>query len=308
MPRFVGLTGFFPACPRKVDELARDLLNKHNGMSSGRKTRGGKERTSMEFQHIIYQKKRPAAYILLNHPEKRNPISPETHRELRKAFDLCDEDDQVRVVVIRGSGGNFSAGGDLNVMKARIDAGVRGTQTVCRLGAETNLRLREVRKPVIAWLEGAVAGAGISLALACDFQIVSESSKCVFAFVNIGFVPDSGAAMFGTRAVGTTRAADLFLSGRPFTGREAADWGLFTEAVPAEELEARVEEYVKKYSRGPTAAYAEIKALINRAQYGGYADLMSAEIAGQGRCELTQDHKEAVTAFLSKRKPDFQGR
>jgi len=262
----------------------------------------------MEFQHIIYQKEGPAAYILLNHPEKRNPISPETHLELRRAFDLCDEDDGVRVVVIRGSGGNFSAGGDLNVMKARIDAGVQGTRKVCRLGAETNLRLRGVRKPVIAWIEGAVAGAGISLALACDFQVVSETAKCVFAFVNIGFVPDSGAAMFVTRAVGTTRAADLFMSGRPFTGRQAADWGLFTEAVPAEQLEARVGEYVEKYGNGPTAAYAEIKALIDRAQYGGYADLMAAEIAAQGRCEQTLDYQEAVTAFLNKQKPLFRGK
>ena len=217
----------------------------------------------MEFQHIMYQKEGPVARIVLNHPEKRNPINLETHRELCRAFDLCDEDSEVRAVVIRGSGGNFSAGGDLNAMKARIDAGVRGTQKVCRLGAETNLRLRAVKKPVIAWIEGAVAGAGIALALACDFQVISETSKCVFAFVNIGFVPDSGAAMLVTRAVGTTRAAELFMSGRPFSGREAADWGLFTEAVPADRLEARVGEYVEKYANGPTAAYGEIKELIN---------------------------------------------
>lgn len=262
----------------------------------------------MEFQHIMYQKEGPVARIVLNHPEKRNPINLETHRELCRAFDLCDEDSEVRAVVIRGSGGNFSAGGDLNAMKARIDAGVRGTQKVCRLGAETNLRLRAVKKPVIAWIEGAVAGAGIALALACDFQVISETSKCVFAFVNIGFVPDSGAAMLVTRAVGTTRAAELFMSGRPFSGREAADWGLFTEAVPADRLEARVGEYVEKYANGPTAAYGEIKELINRAQYGGWSDVAASEVSCQGRCELTQDYREAVTAFLSKRRPRFQGR
>lgn len=262
----------------------------------------------MEFQHIIYQKEGPAAYILLNHPEKRNPISPDTHRELQQAFDLCDDDEEVRVVVIRGSGGSFSAGGDLNVMKARIDAGVRGTRKVCRLGAETNLRLRGVKKPVVAWVEGAAAGAGLALALSCDFQVVSETAKCVFAFVNIGFIPDSGTTMLATRAVGAVRAADLFMSGRAFTGREGADWGLFTEAVPASRLEARVMEYVEKYGSGPTAAYAEIKALINRAQYGGWSDMAAAEMDGQGRCELTQDYRETVSAFLSKRKPRFQGR
>ena len=141
----------------------------------------------MEFKHILYEVKDHVAYITLNHPEKRNPLNIETQRELHDAYDLCDYDDEVRVVVIRGAGGNFSGGGDLNVMKQRIDADVRGTRQACRAGAEANLRLRHVKKPVIAWVEGAIAGAGIALALACDFQIVSETSKCLFAFVNIGF-------------------------------------------------------------------------------------------------------------------------
>ena len=200
------------------------------------------------------------------------------------------------------------AGGDLNAMKARIDAGIRGTRAVCRVGAETNLRLLNVKKPVIAWIEGAITGAGISLALSCDFQIISETSKCAFSFVNIGFVPDSGAACLVTRAVGTTRAKDLFMSGRFFSGKDAADWGLFTEAVPAEELEERVMKYVKKYSSGPSVAYAGIKTVINRAQFAAYADAMQAEIDAQGECELTEDFPEAVTAFLEKRRPQFKGK
>ena len=115
-------------------------------------------------------------------------IYVETQIELHNAFDLCDYDNNVRVVILRGAGGNFCGGGDLNVMKARIDANIRGTRQACRAGAETNLRLRHVKKPVIACIEGAIAGAGIALALACDFQIISETSKCLFAFVNIGFV------------------------------------------------------------------------------------------------------------------------
>ena len=159
----------------------------------------------MEFRNVKFEKRDSVGYITLNNPEKRNPINIDTHRELRECFDLCDYDDEIRAVVIRGAGGNFSAGGDLNAMKARIDAGIRGTRAVCRVGAETNLRLLNVKKPVIAWIEGAITGAGISLALSCDFQIISETSKCAFSFVNIGFVPDSGAACLVTRAVGTTR-------------------------------------------------------------------------------------------------------
>ncbi|MDO4973418.1 MAG: enoyl-CoA hydratase-related protein [Eubacteriales bacterium] len=262
----------------------------------------------MEFKNICFEVRDAVGYITLNNPQKRNPINIDTHRELRECFDLCDYDPAVRAVVIRGAGGNFSAGGDLNAMKARIDAGIRGTRQVCRVGAETNLRLLNVKKPVIAWIEGAITGAGISLALACDFQIISETSKCAFSFVNIGFVPDSGAAYLVTRAVGTTRAKELFLSGRFFSGKDAADWGLFTEAVPAEQLEERVGYYIHKYSHGPSVAYAGIKTLINRAQYAAYADGIQAEIDAQGDCELTEDYVEAVTAFLEKRKPVFRGR
>ena len=262
----------------------------------------------MEFKNVKFEKKGAVGYITLNNPEKRNPINIDTHQELRECFDLCDYDDEIRAVVIRGAGGNFSAGGDLNAMKARIDAGVRGTRKVCRVGAETNLRLLNVKKPVIAWIEGAITGAGISLALCCDFQIISETSKCAFSFVNIGFVPDSGAACLVMHAVGTTRAKDLLMSGRFFSGKEAAAWGLFTEAVPAEQLEERVNEYVKKYSSGPSVAYAGIKTMINRVQYAAYADGMQAEIDAQGMCELTEDYPEAVTAFLEKRKPVFRGK
>ena len=262
----------------------------------------------MEFRNVKFEKRDSVGYITLNNPEKRNPINIDTHRELRECFDLCDYDDEIRAVVIRGAGGTFSAGGDLNAMKARIDAGIRGTRAVCRVGAETNLRLLNVKKPVIAWIEGAITGAGISLALSCDFQIISETSKCAFSFVNIGFVPDSGAACLVTRAVGTTRAKDLFMSGRFFSGKDAADWGLFTEAVPAEELEERVMKYVKKYSSGPSVAYAGIKTVINRAQFAAYADAMQAEIDAQGECELTEDFPEAVTAFLEKRRPQFKGK
>ena len=143
----------------------------------------------MEFRNVKFEKRDSVGYITLNNPEKRNPINIDTHRELRECFDLCDYDDEIRAVVIRGAGGNFSAGGDLNAMKARIDAGIRGTRAVCRVGAETNLRLLNVKKPVIAWIEGAITGAGISLALSCDFQIISETSKCAFSFVNIGLSP-----------------------------------------------------------------------------------------------------------------------
>ena len=261
----------------------------------------------MEFKSILFEKKDSVGYITLNNPEKRNPLNIDVFRDLRECFDICDFDPEIRAVLITGAGGNFSAGGDLNAMKARIDAKIRGTRQACRVGAEANLRLLNLKKPVIARIEGAITGAAISLALCCDFQIISESSKCAFSFVNIGFVPDCGATQLVTRAVGTTRAKDLLMSGRFFSGKDAAQWGLFTEAVPAEELDVRVDAYVQKYSNGPSVAYAGIKTLVNRAQFSAYSDGIQTEIDAQGECELTGDYVEAVTAFLEKRKPEFKG-
>lgn len=262
----------------------------------------------MDFKHIIYEKHGKVARITLNHPEKKNPLTIDAFRELRECFDLCDYDTEVRAVVLCGAGGAFSAGGDINGMKARIDAGIRGTRQACRAGAESNLRLLNMQKPVIAQIEGAVAGAGLSLALSCDFQIVAETAKCSFSFVNVGFIPDTGCTYLVTRAVGTTRAKELFMSGKRFSGREAADWGLFTEAVSADRVAQRVQEYVDKYSNGPTVAYACIKRMVNRAQFAAFSDGCQTEIDCQGECELTDDYVEAVHAFLEKRKPVFRGK
>ena len=262
----------------------------------------------MDFEHLIYEKENDVAYITLNHPEKRNPLFAGPMNELHRVLDLCDYDDSIRVVVIRGAGGNFCGGGDIKNMKYRIDNGIRGIREGCRAGAETLFRLRQVRKPVIAWAEGAIAGAGIALALACDFQIVSETSKCSFAFVNVGLVPDYGTVSFVTRILGTTRTTELFMSGRRFTGQQGAEWGLFTEAVPAEQQEARVREYIEKYRKGPTLAYGNMKELVNRANFSNFADTMISEIQLQGQCEQSEDYVNAVNAFLRKEKPVYIGR
>ncbi len=262
----------------------------------------------MNFQNIIFEVVGSTAYITINLPDKRNPVNNTTKAELLEAFDACDFNDEIRAVVLRGAGGVFSAGGDLAAMKARIDAGERGTRISCRLGAEMNLRLRNIKKPTIAYVEGAVAGSGMCLALSCDFQIVSEDAKMSFSFVNIGYVPDSGATYLVTRAVGTVRATELLMSGRRFTGREAADMGLVTLAVPHSEMEAKLTEYIEKYSNGPTTAYGFIKTMINRASFAAYADGMESEIEYQGICEQTDDFKNAVTSFFEKKKPSFTGK
>lgn len=262
----------------------------------------------MAYEHILFEVKDHVGYITLNNPTKKNPVPNPAKKELIRLFDICDFDDNIRAVVIRGAGGCFSAGGDLNAMRDRLERGERGTRYNCRLGSEMNLRLRNVKKPTIACVEGAIAGAGMSLALSCDFQVVASDTKCTLAFVNIGYVPDSGATWLVTKAVGQVRATELFMSGKRFSGQQAAEWGLFTEAVPPEQLEERLARYIEKYSNGPTVAYGNIKTLINRCVYSDWSSGMYSEVELQGECEQTEDFREAVFSFFDKRKPNFQGK
>ncbi len=262
----------------------------------------------MELKYILFEVKDNVGYITLNRPEKRNPLNVDVAPELEWCLDQCDYDDSVRAVVIRGAGGNFCGGGDLGAMKYRIDNNIRGTRQACRSLGAAIYRIRNVKKPVIAWIEGAVAGAGLALSLACDLSVIDEASKATFAFVNIGFIPDCATSLFLSRAVGTVRATELLMSGKLFNGKQGAEWGMFTEAVPADKLEETVQKYIKKYSNGPTVSYANIKSLINRANYNEWALINQSEIELQGECELTSDYPEAVNAFLSKRRPQFTGK
>lgn len=262
----------------------------------------------MEFKHVLFEVKDHVAYLTFNEPEKRNPLGYDVSSEIIRACDVLDYEDDIRCMVIRGAGGHFSAGGDMHVMKDAVDRGVVTSRPIVRIAGESAWRLLTTKKPTIAWVEGAIAGAGLALAAACDFSIIDEMSKCVFAFVNIGFVPDTGAAAIVARAVGTTRAKELLMSGRVFRGREAVEMGLFTEAVPKDRLEARVREYINKYANGPTVAYGNIKTMLNQVQFSGFNLLTPVEVDMQAACELTEDHKESVYAFLEKRPAKFQGR
>ena len=257
---------------------------------------------------IAFEVKEHVAYILLNKPEQYNPISAEAMQDLSQCLTYCEEHDDVRAVVIRGAGGNFSAGGYVKAMKERLDRGINVTKRGIRNGGEFIMRLKTLPKPTIAWVEGAVAGVGMSITLACDFSIVEETAKMVFAFVNIGFVPDGGMTYLLSRLVGSNKAAELLMSGKRFTGAQARDWGLVTEAVPKEQLEETVRGYIKKYANGPSVAYAQMKRLLFNAAFPELNACMQNEVEAQYVCSLTEDHREALTAFVEKRKPVFRGR
>ncbi|PWM54488.1 MAG: enoyl-CoA hydratase [Bacillota bacterium] len=254
------------------------------------------------------------ATVLLNDPEKRNALSMPMAETLTAALRQVWQDSRVRVIILRGAGEVFCAGGDVTSMKQRADAYREGREpeSDTRLNMwklnEVVLTLREIPKPVIAWIEGAAAGGGMSLALACDFSLAAENAKMVFAFSGIALAPDMGASVMAPVRIGFPRAADLFMTGRRFTGREAAQWGLITSAWSSEKLAEEVSMLAHRLAYGPTLAYAEIKRSLNRTLFAGLHDGMAEEVEGAARLTRTADHAEAVEAFLEKRRPAFTGR
>ena len=257
---------------------------------------------------VLFEVRENAAYITLNDPANLNPVTVDVMQDLLQCLTVCEQDQAIRAVVIRGAGGNFTAGGNVKAMKERLDKGINTTKSGIRIGGEFIMRLKTISKPTIAWIEGAVAGVGMSIAMACDFSIAEETSKMVFAFVNIGFIPDGGAAYMLCQAVGPGKATELLMSGKRFSGAEAAQWGIITEAVPKEALEETVQKYIQKYSNGPSVAYGQLKSLINNICYRELNACMQMEVSAQYQCSLSEDHFNAVTAFVEKRKPVFQGK
>ena len=260
------------------------------------------------FEFVLFEEKDHVGYITLNNPTMMNPVTAEVTRDLITCLSYCERTDDIRCVVLRGAGGNFSAGGNVKAMKERLDKGINTTKEGIRVGGEFITRLKTISKPTIAWIEGAAAGVGCSMAMACDFSIASEDSKFVFAFINIGFVPEGGIVYLLNKAAGPVKATELLMSGRKFTGAEAEQWGIITKAVPAAELEETVQKYIKKYSNGPSVAYAQLKKLINDNCYHELNACMQGEVAAQDVCSRSADHYEAVTAFCEKRKHVFTGK
>lgn len=254
------------------------------------------------------------ATLTLDDPKKMNALSIPMAEALVSALKQVWKDPQVRVVILRGAGGKFCAGGDLTSMKQRVEAYREGREpesdtrvNMWKLN-EVVLTIRDMPKPVIAWIEGAAAGGGMSLALACDFSLAEVSAKMVFAFSGIALAPDMGASVMAPPRVGFTRATELFMTGRRFSGQEAAQWGLITSAWSSEELPEAVSCLAQQLACGPAQTYAEIKLRLNQTMFAELYSGMVQEVEGAARLTRTADHGEAVDAFLEKRAPRFTGK
>ena len=241
--------------------------------------------------------------ITLNRPDVLNAFNTEMHRVFAAALKEARGSD-VRAVVITGAGRGFCVGQDLTEFReASGDIGSRLRETY-HLNV---LAIRALEKPVIAAVNGATAGAGMSLACACDLRIAADSASFVPAFINIGLVPDSGGSYFVTRILGPARAFEWLASGRKLAAAQAYAWGLVSEVVELEGLAARAAEVAAQLAALPTRAVGMTKRLIDHAPNATLEQQLEREAELQTAATQTDDFKEGVAAFLEKRPPEFRG-
>jgi 2-(1,2-epoxy-1,2-dihydrophenyl)acetyl-CoA isomerase len=219
-------------------------------------------------------------------------------------------DDEVRCIVLTGAGRAFSSGEDLGALAGTYERGEVPPlgDTLVRRYNPLIRAIRAAEKPVVAAVNGVAAGAGASVALACDYRIATDKAKLVLAFIKVGLVPDSGGLWFLAQMVGTSRAWELAASGRPVGAAEAQELGLFHQVVPAEDFDDSWRSFAGDLAAGPTRAFALTKKLLADATEVSLDAQLDAEVDAQSAAGGTADHLEGVQAFLQKRPPKFQGR
>jgi len=246
--------------------------------------------------------------ITLNRPEKLNAFNPEVHRLLADALAQAESDPAVRCVLLTGAGRGFCAGQDLTERDMRATAAPADLgETIEKYYNPLIMRMQALEKPVVCAVNGVAAGAGASIALACDVVVAAKSASFIQAFVKIGLVPDSGATYFLPRMAGTARAMALAMTGERIAAQDAADWGLIWKCVADEALMTEAQALARGLAGGPTRALGLIKRAIHASGGNGLAAQLQLERELQREVGRGADYREGVSAFLEKRKPAFKG-
>jgi 2-(1,2-epoxy-1,2-dihydrophenyl)acetyl-CoA isomerase len=253
---------------------------------------------------VLYQIRGAVATVIINRPDQRNALDAATKTLLLERLGQAAYGDSIRAVVLTGAGSAFCVGQDLGEHAQALAADpATAFDTVDEDYNPLITLLTTMPKPVVAAVNGTCVGAGLGLALACDLRVISSAAKLGTAFSGIGLTCDSGLSVTLVRAVGQARAAQLMLLGSIFTADEAVGWGI--SGIIADP--AKTVEVAEGLAAGPTRAFAETKALLSAAPSSTLAAALAAESAAQHRLGLTNDHLNAVTAFLRKEQPTFSG-
>ncbi len=263
----------------------------------------------MSFNTIIFEVSAGVATLTLNRPDRLNSFNTEMHEEVQEAFKRIDADHSVRCILLTGAGRGFCAGQDLS--DRAVAPGAESVDLGASVDKYYNPLIRKITSipmPVVCAVNGVAAGAGANIAIACDIVLAAKSAKFIESFANIGLIPDSGGTYHLPRLLGQTRALGMALTGDPVSAQQAEEWGLIWKSVDDAELMNEANKLASNFANGPTQGLAQIKALIRSSwtrDIVAQTDLERDTMRVLGR---TDDYKEAVDAFLNKRKPVFKNR
>lgn len=269
---------------------------------------------------LLVERRDRVLYLTLNRPDRLNALSDSIIAGLLTELNHASTDTEIGAIVVTGAGRGFCAGGDITRMRDRNEAADKAVtgdgdspsleQRVASLfrSEQVSLLLNEIPKVTIAAINGPAAGAGLSIALACDLRLASDQARLGTAFARVGFSGDFGGTYSMTQLVGTAKARELYFSAEMLPADEAMRIGLVSRVFSVTSFADEVHAYARKIANGPTVAYSYMKANLNYALYGDFRTALQREAYGQNLTGQTRDHKEAVKAFLEKREPKFEGR
>lgn len=259
------------------------------------------------FETLLYSLSNNICTITLDRPEVYNALNEQMKKDINDALKEAEKDTSVRCLVLRGAGEKaFCSGQDL-----KEHAG-NGPHRSLKESLEKSYnpmvrRMRSMEKPIIGMINGVAAGAGLSIALACDYRIMADNAKLIEVFIRIGLVPDSGSHWFLPRLVGMARAFEYSALGDDISAAEAERVGLVNKVVPSGELEKMTMAIAERLAKAPTKAIGIIKRTLNKALTSDLDSLLQYEAIMQETASLTDDHHEGVRSFLEKRAPQFKG-
>ncbi|HIF18317.1 MAG TPA: enoyl-CoA hydratase [Cycloclasticus sp.] len=259
---------------------------------------------------VLIEKEGSVARLILNRPEKLNVLGLDMPAELKRCTEELKNDDQIRCVVICGAGDHFMAGGDIDFFKSLVDAyAIEGESALPddMFGVlhEAILNITTMKKPVIASVQGAVAGFGLSLMLACDVVVAAENAVLSVAYCKIGTTPDGGMTYFLPRAVGQKRAMELALTGQRFSAEQAENWGMVNRVVETKLLQAKTADLAQELCDGPGDVLARTKQLLNNTYDVSLKDRLDEEAENFYTSMLKKDFTEGVTSFCERRSSKF---
>ena len=260
-------------------------------------------------KHFLLKVEAGVAMVTLNRPERKNPLTFESYRELADFFRACAFDDEVKAVVVSGAGGNFSSGGDVfEIIGPLVKMDTKGLTAFTRMTGELVKAMRACPQPIVSAVEGICAGAGAIIAMASDMRLAATGAKVAFLFNKVGLAGcDMGACAILPRIIGQARASELLFTGRFMSAEEGERWGFFSRVVAPSEVLPQAVAVANDIAAGPTFANTMTKRMLAMEWAMSVEEAIEAEAIAQALCMTTEDFTRAFEAFANKQKPVFKG-